>query len=143
MNRPIKFRGYAVEEMVGSQWLYGTGINQIESSEEYAKEIGKKHQYYLFTESGWIEVYGESIGQYAGLKDKNGTEIYEGDIVEYKDFSGGAYLFGKQPLDRDVVKWNKDTGGYKVRGQGYTFNTKKMEVIGNIHQNPELLEESE
>ena len=80
------------------------------------------------------------IMQYTGLKDKNGKKIYEGDIVKYKDFSNGAYLFREQPLTKDVVTWNKDTCGYKVKHMGLTFKAETYEIIGNIYENPELLE---
>jgi uncharacterized phage protein (TIGR01671 family) len=77
-----------------------------------------------------------------GLKDKHGKEIYEGAIVQYKDYSNGAYLMGKQPMTKDVIKWKAEYCGYKLKGKGYTFKGSDVEVIGNIFENPELLEEA-
>ena len=72
------------------------------------------------------EVY--ELMQYTGLKDKNGVEIYDGDI----DKSG------------NVIKWNSDKAMYALYSKennlmSWPLFGKEIEVIGNIHSNPELL----
>ena len=90
-------------------------------------------------ENGWGTA---ALMQYTGLKDKNGNEIYEGDVVEYKDFSSGLYLFREQPKTTGIIKINNLLRGIYLKGMG-TFEGSKVEVIGNIFENKELLEESE
>lgn len=75
--------------------------------------------------------------QYTGLKDKNGKEIYEGDILRFSD------------VDTAIVEWNKEYASFIVKPiQDYYFDSEilgnaiennKEEVIGNIYDNPELL----
>lgn len=83
--------------------------------------------------------YWESIVflQYTGLKDKDGKEIYEGDIVKYT-----TLYYGKEKTHLTEVKWTdnieNDSFGepYTV---GYAIYGMDWEVIGNIYENPDLL----
>lgn len=135
--REIKFRGYAKQKMVNSQWLEGFGIYELEYAEHYAKEIGRSSDWYLFTEGGNYCVYPESIGQYTGLKDKNGKEIYEGDLLKAVAYAINQEVTGVVNYNSELAHYCLDTDNNKRIVFLGLINT---EVIGNIYENPELLE---
>jgi hypothetical protein len=79
----------------------------------------------------YVDACYEFLGQYTGLKDKNSKEIYEGDIIEYEEYHDGKRYPNK---DRHLVQ----------KRQGYfsccDLDTSTLwKVIGNIHENPELM----
>lgn len=139
--RKIKFRGKMIPE---NEWIYGTLLRIPHPPVCMGKEESDKY-YIQFADPRYMpdwnmpyrmvqgEVKAETVGQYTGLKDKNGKEIYEGDIL--KDKWDTIY----------VVKY-KNSGFYIYRNNGRNGYSKiaswngEKEVIGNITDNPELLE---
>lgn len=138
--RTIKFRGRS-----GNLWAYGNLY--IVEHEEYGDSA------YIIEASSTTMVDISTIGQFTGLCDINGKEIYEGDIVysEFEDGSNGSSLVG----------WNEkqscfgvmDEYAYRSKLEGFEYpefqnrimlafmrDAKQFEVIGNIYDNPELLE---
>lgn len=129
MNRVIKFRGIASYGDLAGKWVYGSLVYDYDK-ETFISVSGYGHTGSAF--SGCYKVLPETVGQFTGLKDKNGNEIYEGDVVR-NDIAGFC----------GIVKY-KDSAFIIDLGEtkGTLFaclQTEPLEVIGNIHDNPELL----
>ncbi len=118
--RELKFKGWnnEIKKMIEPHDLYQNGI--------YWPKFGKRDL---------------ELMQYTGIKDKNGTEIYEGDIVLFH----GQY--DKKKLIEEVIfKYGSFfVAGYRI-GEIFTILKNKndvIKVIGNKYENPELLEDSQ
>ena len=126
MNREIKFRF----------WGNFGELNEEEDICEMEMLYGNR---FCFFESEPInnlfDCRNFQVMQYTGLKDKNGKEIYEGDIVKYKNYNGFS-----------VIRYKKGSFFfYGVSLIHFLFNVKEkeVEIIGNIFENPELTQSSE
>jgi len=131
MNREIKFRAW--DKKLNIMWeaisltklLRYLFLQQMPNATAYT-EI-KNH----FEEVIWLES--------TGLKDKNEKEIFEGDIVRadytdrIKSFEGQSSIFVLE------IKYDDFMGGYKPFVDEPFLQSKRMEIIGNIYENPELL----
>jgi uncharacterized phage protein (TIGR01671 family) len=158
--REIKFRGKNPD----GYWIEGDLVRKALTAHAMIVDCG-------IAEEGCypIGVIPETVGQYTGLRDKNGKEIYEGDIVKYRDISYGdfntaiswnetmgafcAYDFDFPPKQIDIPEreWGKSHNPCNCDGAYFSLrksplgsigNIDKLmhlEIIGNIHENPELL----
>lgn len=131
--RTIKFRG---KDKDTGEWLYG-GLLQC-GDECYivvSEHISQGEWGSAYDEIAGTEVDPKTVGQFTGILDKNGDEIYEGDIIEYitgKDFSNVAQIIFK-----DCQFCCKDIHNSMITQPA--FMDVEFEVVGNIYDNSDLL----
>lgn len=119
MEREIKFRAW--QKKYSAMWYDGGHMDLSLSIDGQ-----------LFTPDRYYSCDFEkefALMQYTGLKDKNGKEIYEGDIVP-------------TPWGKSVITWSNDFAGFfaKRGGTHIALTEFQAEVIGNIYENPKLVE---
>lgn len=130
--REILYRGKRIDN---GEWVYGIPvpitINCYDKGVEIIEEDGIEYDeldYFhpLFSSE---RVIPKSVSQFTGLIDKNGKKIFEGDIVK------GIFYGFPLPIENFVltIGWQEDVAGYKAN------YFEDVEVIGNIHDNPELI----
>ena len=160
--REIKFRGKRVDN---GEWVYGYYVRHetrqrclIGDDELKPEEI--KHLIVVDSFADWnmprqlqgIEVIPETVGQYTGLKDKNGVEICEGDIVQAENdvletHSRGDMENGTLEVWDELECTIDAFGEIKFEDSAFmieeyflaAFKECELEVVGNVHDNPELL----
>lgn len=88
--------------------------------------------------TGGNEVDAETVGQYTGMVDKNGTKIFEGDICSFGDTDGGRTNYEICWIEN---RWIVRECGHSGVDDLDLFFCKRSVVISNIYDNPELLEE--
>ena len=142
--REILFRGqikFDNGEYKKGEWVYGELVTLFDGKEPHPYIYGKG------------EVRGETVGQFTGLTDKNGKKIFEGDcwldtdddylvyVVEFRDGQFGFTCYGYQGVLMPYG-FDEDAGGFgEIDFTPFTdWNMHLIEIIGNIHDNPELLE---
>jgi uncharacterized phage protein (TIGR01671 family) len=127
MSRELKFRGIRIDN---GEWVYGYYY-----AHNFLMVKDPDKHFILPKSREGCQVHPETVGQSTGLKDKNGVKIYEGDIGQsgseelYIDVceweEGGRFMWVSLP-DKDIVEY---------------LDEYQVTIIGNIHQNKELLEQ--
>jgi uncharacterized phage protein (TIGR01671 family) len=135
--REYKFRGKCVER---DKWVYGCYVKGVQEDKAY---ILKNHDGYWSWSDIWFVVYPETVGQFTGLHDKNGREIYEGDILRdtdneiyYVDFIRGCFYLKTKYISFPHLGWTEWLPMCEI---DRLANPVDFEIIGNIYENPDLL----
>ena len=135
--REIIFRGKRIDN---GEWVYGSLFVGFQKCYICPEAIAMYNFDGALCLGGFVEVSPESVGQYTGLKDKHGKKIFEGDILLLDDIKG-------------IVNYGTGCFCVKLPSPDYLYRNNPaidmvlneypgLEIIGNIHDNPELLLES-
>ena len=149
--REIFFRGKRVDN---GEWVEGFYVNV---PEHYKHEMSRKSYIVSINNGLFMEVVSETVGEYTGLTDKNGNRIFEGDIIETQEYYNKPYS-AKKRKKRYIgiveyvtykhnngiyyeAKWYVNIKDFDTYVYGAWSRFYDCTVIGNIHDNPELLKE--
>lgn len=119
--REILFRGKGDKRYNDGVWYYGVPIQDYEGDWQICTDCVRR------------TVIPETVGQYTELPDKNGTPIFEGDVVRDVE----TFYVGKVYFDADTARFVIEFASFIVDFSDY--NNGDVEVIGNIYDNPELI----
>lgn len=142
MKREVLFRG----KRGNGRWVYGSLVVSENIAPAIYFNIGKGSIGRL----DWCYVKPETIGQYTGLKDKNGNKIFEGDIIKTPHGFIGEVVFGRaeeecthRECNRKITDVYTTYGWVFKRADGYTCaiddEILQGELLGNVADNPELM----
>ena len=149
-NRKIKFRGFHRDEngkekiFVNGEWIKGYWVYGVPASNYMITTVKaveyQKNAECAYVSFDYVTIIPETVGQYTGLKDKNGKEIFEGDIVEA--WSQGVKGKGKvtQRIDGSWLFYPSYQHNIEWELCINQYGETDVVVIGNIYENPELLE---
>ena len=125
--RKIKFRG---KRLSTREWVYGSLIQWKDGTMTIITENKEDHSEFY--------VNPDTVGQYTGLKDRNGQDVYEGDLLRTSE---GNIMIAEWVGSGIVTRCLTPTYDGMMNTNRHAFPVN--EKIGNIHDNPELLEEEE
>jgi uncharacterized phage protein (TIGR01671 family) len=124
--REIKFRGLHVQKKI---WIYGFLFANINPHKKETEFIDHAIWEGLRGIDNLRQVIPETVGQFTGLKDKKGVKIYEGDIIDE----------GKVYFDITLLGFFVESLSDEDEPVKPLYDIAFVEILGNIHQNPELL----
>lgn len=130
-------KGYHLTEYKNGEWVYGLVTKLYD---EQFKSLPAE----MTNTNGirGIEIDYKTIGQYTGLNDKNGTKIFEGDILKFINSDNETSYYDVVYLEADCRWIIRQNGLYQYQDVLDKFVERYMTVAGNIYDSPELLEES-
>ena len=125
MDREIKFRG---KEFPNNNWIFASAYDQ--ENEIFIIDFAN------------VAVIGETVGQFTGLKDIDGNEIFEGDIIQNVD-SDDEEIYSIVMIGDcwcGLISGGSPDSDEDAQPLGWLLDNAAFKVIGNIHDTPELLE---
>jgi uncharacterized phage protein (TIGR01671 family) len=124
------------------KWIYGYYVKYCQDYEfifqdDWIQETHKYKDNGNTTLKGAFEIIPETVGQYTGLTDKNGKKIFEGDILKCRTIDGyyAKFVVAWSDFRKYIIGCNSEES-YDIAPSKF----KEAEIIGNIHDNPKLLE---
>ena len=127
--RELLFRG---KHLMDGEWIFSDSVNFSRTKKYVDLYLGEPYW-------GWEPIFPNTVGQWIGLLDSKGNKIFDGDIVKRIVAN-----------ENGLVVWDDKRCGFYIKplskiGRAmydpyYKMNANKLEIVGNIYDNPELLE---
>jgi len=142
--REIKFRGKRIDT---GEWIYGSLVQQFDEENRMHTAIVAYSECWMAFVTTWV--ISKTVGQYTGVKDKNGVDVYEGDIIRVSEYD--SWYSNNNNVLRKIM-WCNNSLTWVLRDENRApipkyivkdkdlglFYESEIEIIGNIYDNPKL-----